>query len=153
MKKIIRLTESDLHNIVQHSVARVLQEQQDTNLLLQSIAQSIAQQRKLNVNVGENDSEFRLQGDRFAYITFEVDCDPYMQKGMRSGDYDVPDDADEIIDEPIIEVGSIELCNNEGECIQIHDNGIIKKALESIIDVDYDVNKIPSEEDYFYTEY
>ena len=152
MKKIIRLTESDLHNLIQESVARVLQEEQDKNLLLQTIAQSIIQQKRLYVKDGENDADFELQGDRFVHITFEVLSDPYMQQGMRSSSYDVPDDADEIIDEPTIEIGSIEFCNGEGQCIQIHDNGIVKKALESIMEIDYNPLNIPSEEDYYYTE-
>ena len=147
MKKIIRLTESDLHNLVQRSVVRILQE--DNSFLLQLIAQSIIQQKQLDVNVGENDGEFRLQGDKFAYITFEVDCDPYMQQGMRSSSYDVPDDPDEIIDNPTVVVNSIDYCDGEGECIQIHDNGLVKQALEKIINVDYTNYDVPTEGDYF----
>ena len=152
MNKIIRLTESDLHSLVQRSVLKVLREQ-DENLLLQSIAQSIASQGQINVTAGENDGEFHLQGGNFAYITYNVECNPYMRQGMRSGSYDVPDDPDEIIDRPTVEIGSIEFCNGEDkECIQIHDNGIIKKALESVIDVDYTDFDVPNEQD-FYSEY
>jgi hypothetical protein len=72
---------------------------------------------------------------------------------MRSSSYDVPDDPDEIIDKPTVEIGSIEFCNSDGEgCVQIHDNGIVKKALESVINVDYTDFDIPSEQDY-YSEY
>lgn len=149
MKKIIRLTESDLHNIVQHSVARVLREEQDKNFLLQMVAQSIVQQGQLQAKVGENDAEFNLQGGKFAYITFEIDSDPYMQQGMKSSSYDVPNDADEIVDKPMVEIGSIEICNDEGQCMQIHDNGIVKQALENVIEIDYDMDDIPSSEDYF----
>lgn len=152
MKKIIRLTESELHSLVQCTLTKLLQEQQDNNLLLQTIAQSIIQQGQLDVNPGDNDADFMLQNNMSAYVTFEVLCDPYMMKGMKSYDYDVPDDPDEIIDKPEVEVGSIDYCNGEGECIQIHDNGIVKKALESVINVDYDDYDIPSEEDYFYYE-
>ena len=149
MKKIIRLTESDLHNLVQRSVLKILHEQ-DNNLLLQSIAQSIASQGQLDVTAGENEGEFYLQGGDYAYITYNVECDPYMQQGMRSNSYDVPNDDDQIIDKPTVEVGSIEFCNRDGEgCIQIHDNGIVKRALESVINVDYTDFDIPSEQDYF----
>ena len=152
MKKIIRLTESDLHNLVQRSVLRILREQ-DNNLLLQSIAQSIASQGQLDVLAGENEGEFYLQGGDYAYITYNVECDPYMQQGMRSSSYDVPDDPSEIVDKPIVEVGSIEFCNRDGEgCVQIHDNGIVKKALESVIKVDYTDFDVPTENDY-YSEY
>jgi len=152
MKKIIRLTESDLHNIVQQSVARVLREQQDNSLLLQSIAQSIVQQGNVGAIIGENDAEFRLQGDMYAYITYEVISDPYMQQGMKSSSYDVPNDSDEIVDSPTVEIGSIEVCNGDGECIQIHDNGIVKQALENTIEIDYNGMDIPSEDDYYYNE-
>ena len=149
MRKIIRLTESDLHNLVQRSVLKILHEQ-DNNLLLQSIAQSIASQGQLDVTAGENEGEFYLQGGDYAYITYNVECDPYMQQGMRSNSYDVPNDDDQIIDKPTVEVGSIEFCNRDGEgCIQIHDNGIVKRALESVINVDYTDFDIPSEQDYF----
>ena len=151
MKKLIRLTESDLHNIIQRSVVKLLREQ-DEALLLQSIAQSLVQRRSLDALLGENDAEIALQGGNYAYITYEVLGDPYMRKGMRSNDYDVPDDPDEIIDNPTVEVGSIEYCNEDGECIQIHDNGIVKKALERVININYDIYDIPSEEDYFYRE-
>ena len=151
MKKIIRLTESDLHNLVQRSVARVLREEQDKNLLLQLLAQSIIQQGKQEVIPGENDAEFQLQGNGYAYVTFEVQCDPYMQRGMKSSSYDVPDDPDEIIDNPTIEIESIDFYNNDGE-FQILDNGIVKKALEKVINVNYDINIIPSEDDYNFTE-
>ena len=145
------MTESDLHNIIQRSVVKLLREQ-DEALLLQSIAQSLVQRRSLDALLGENDAEIALQGGNYAYITYEVLGDPYMRKGMRSNDYDVPDDPDEIIDNPTVEVGSIEYCNEDGECIQIHDNGIVKKALERVININYDIYDIPSEEDYFYRE-
>lgn len=152
MKKIIRLTESDLHNLVQRSVLRILREQ-DNSLLLQSIAQSIASQGQVDVTAGENEGEFFLQDGDYAYITYNVECDPYMRQGMRSSSYDVPDDPDEIIDKPTVEIGSIEYCDSEGEgCIQIYDNGIVKKALESVIRVDYTDFDMPSEDDY-YSEY
>ncbi len=150
MKKIIRLTESDLRGIVQRSVLRVLQEQNDFGLLLQSIAQSIAQKGTIYVNLGENYIDVELQQGNFADINFEVDGDPYLQQGMKSSSYDVPDDPDEIIDNPTVEIESIEFCNRDGEgCVQIHDNGIVKKALESVINVDYTDFDVPSEQDYY----
>jgi hypothetical protein len=153
MKKIIRLTESDLHNIIQHSVKRVLREETDKNLVLQSIAQKIANQGHLSASVGENDADFDLDNGMFAYITCDVDSSPYIHQGMRSSSYDVPDDDDEIIDELSVEVQSIEVYDEDGETsMQIHDNGLIKRALESVISINYDDYDIPSEEEYFYYE-
>ena len=149
MKKIIRLTESDLHGIIKRSVKRVLREQQDKEFLLQSIAQSIIRQRSVGATLGDNDAEFQLQGGKYVYITYRVDGDPYMQKGMKSSSYDVPDDSDEIVDNLTVEIESISVCNDEGECFQIMDNGIVKQALERTIEIDYNLNDILSEEDYF----
>ena len=153
MKKIIRLTESDLRGIVQRSVLRILQEQNDFGLLLQSIAQSIAQESTIDVNPGENEQEVQLEDGRLAYVTYDVQCNPYLHQGMKSYDYDVPDDPDEIIDNPEVAVTEIILYDEDGDNeIPLEDNGIVKKALESVIQVDYSDYDVPSEEDYFYYE-
>ena len=149
MKKLIRLTESDLHNLVQRSVLRVLREQ-DENFLLQSIAQSLVQQR-LVANQGENEIEVQLQGDAIAQITFVVESSPYMRQGMKSNSYDVPDDPDEIVDNPTIEVVEVVVCK-DGECLPIQDNGIIQQTLQKNVEIDYNGGDIPSEQDY-YSEY
>ena len=149
MKKLIRLTESDLHNLVQRSVLRVLREQ-DENFLLQSIAQSLVQQR-LVANQGENEIEVQLQGDAIAQITFVVESSPYMRQGMKSSSYDVPDDPDEVVDNPTIEVVEVVVCK-DGDCLPIQDNGIIQQTLQKNVEIDYSGGDIPSEQDY-YSEY
>ena len=149
MKKLIRLTESDLHNLVQRSVLRVLREQ-DENFLLQSIAQSLVQQR-LVANQGENEIEVQLQGDAIAQITFVVESSPYMRQGMKSSSYDVPDDPDEVVDNPTIEVVEVVVCK-DGDCLPIQDNGIIQQTLQKNAEIDYNGGDIPSEQDY-YSEY
>ena len=150
MKRIIRLTESDLHNFIKRSVERILREQGGDDLLLQSIAQGLVQQQ-LSVSPGENEVEVELGEDTFAYVKYNVLCSPYLKQGMRSNDYDVPDDPDEIIDEPEVEVIEVDYCQ-DGDCNPIQDNGIIQKALQNNIEVDYSDYNVPSEEDYFYYE-
>ena len=150
MKKIIRLTESDLHNFIKRSVERILREQGGDDLLLQSIAQGLVQQQ-LSVSPGENEAEVELGEDTFAYVKYNVLCSPYLKQGMRSNDYDVPDDPDEIIDEPEVEAIEVDYCQ-DGDCNPIQDNGIIQKALQNNIEVDYSDYNVPSEEDYFYYE-
>lgn len=149
MKKLIRLTESDLHNLVQRSVLRVLREQ-DENFLLQSIAQSLVQQR-LVANQGENEIEVQLQGDAIAQIAFVVESSPYMRQGMKSSSYDVPDDPDKVVDNPTIEVVEVVVCK-DGDCLPIQDNGIIQQTLQKNVEIDYNGGDIPSEQDY-YSEY
>ena len=150
MKRIIRLTESDLHNLIQRSVERILREQGGDDLLLQSIAQGLVQQQ-LSASPGENEAEVELDGDTFAYVKYNVLCNPYLKQGMRSSSYDVPDDPDEIIDEPKVEIIEIDYCQ-DGDCNPIQDNGIIKKALENNIEVDYSDYDVPSEKEFFYYE-
>ena len=150
MKKIIRLTESDLHNFIKRSVERILREQGGDDLLLQSIAQGLVQQQ-LSVSPGENEAEVELGEDTFAYVKYNVLCSPYLKQGMRSNDYDVPDDPDEIIDELEVEVIEVDYCQ-DGDCNPIQDNGIIQKALQNNIEVVYSDYNVPSEEDYFYYE-
>ena len=120
---------------------------------MQSIAQSIAQKGTIYVNLGENYIDVELQQGNFADIKFEVDGDPYLQQGMKSSSYDVPDDPDEIIDNLEVVVTEIMLDDEDGDNeIPLEDNGIVKKALESVIEVDYSNYDVPSEEDYFYYE-
>lgn len=150
MKKIIRLTESDLHNLIQRSVERILREQGGDDLLLQSIAQGLVQQQ-LSASPGENEAEVELDGDAFAYVKYDVLCSPYLRQGMKSSSHDVEDDPDEIIDRPEVEVIELNYCQ-DGDCSPIQDNGIIKKALENNIEVVYSNYDVPSEEDFFYRE-
>jgi hypothetical protein len=152
MKKIIRLTESDLRGIVQRSVLRVLQEQNDFGLLLQSIAQSIVQKGEIDVNPGENDLEVELQDGRLVYIKYNVLCSPYLRQGMKSNDYDVPDDPDEIIDDWDVEIIDICLYDYDDNEVTINDNGIVRKSIKRVLQIDYSNYDAPSEEDYFYYE-
>ena len=151
MKKIIRLTESDLHNLIQRSVERVLREQGDT-LLLQEIAQYIVQKGEIIANPGENDLEVELQDGRLAYIIYIVSCNPYLRQGMRSNDYDVPDDPDEIIDDWDVEIIDICLYDYDDNEVTINDNGIVRESLKRVLQIDYSNYDVPSEEDYFYYE-
>jgi hypothetical protein len=152
MRKIIRLTESDLRGIVQRSVLRVLQEQNDFGLLLQSIAQSIVQKNEIDVNPGENDLDLELQDGRLVYIKYNVLCNPYLRQGMKSSDYDVPDDPDEIIDDWDVEIIDICLYDYDNNEVTINDNGIVRESLKRVLQIDYSNYDVPSEDDY-YSEY
>ena len=151
-KVVIRLTESELKKMVNESVARVLKEHDDS-FILQIIAQQLAQKGKIYAVNGENETEVELGNDKSADIIFNVESDPYMMKGMRSSSYDVPDDPNEIMDNPVIQVIKIDVWMNGGEySYQVNDNGIVAKTLKNIIEMDYSNTDIPSEEDYNYYE-
>jgi hypothetical protein len=148
--QIVRITEKDLHNIIRESVNRILNEEADATLL-QSIAQGIIGYQNINVNRGSNDLEVQLQDNLLANIKYQVESNPYVRQGMKSGSYDVPDDDDEIIDSPTVEYIDMVVCR-DGECYPIEDNGIVKKALERVISLDYSGQDLPSERD-FYQDY
>ena len=107
MKKIIRLTESDLHNIIKYSVKKILREENDT-LFLQSIAQSIVNGEKIDANLEDNEIEVEVQ-DYLININFDVEPNVHYVPGSRSFDRDVPDDAPEIVEDglPNVHVNEI----------------------------------------------
>ena len=151
-KVIIRLTESDLHRIVNESVTRILKEQDDS-FILQVVAQQLAQKGSIHAVNGTNDTDVELGNGKTAYIEFTVESYPYVQKGMGSGSYDVPSDADEIIDSPSVYVDKVEIWMNGGEnSYPLEDNGIIAKTLEKVIEIDYSGMDVPNEDDYNYYE-
>lgn len=154
MKKvIIRLTENELKKIINESVIRILKEE-DSSFVLQIIAQQLSQKGKISAQDGdENTVEVELTNGETAYIDFNVESNPYIQQGMSSNSRDVPDDADEIIDSPKVQVEAIEIWTDDGaKSYQIQDNGIVARTLENIIEIDYDTMDIPSEKDFNYYE-
>ncbi len=159
MKKIIRLTESELHGIIMNAVKKVLRESNEGQQFFQAIANGInTQWNPRYLTPGNNEIEISLGEDTTAYIDFELVCDPYKSGGARSNSYDVPDDPDEIVDEPKVEITSIIIYFDNGDSEQqITDNGIIQNAVQNKIDnggvrIEYDWGRVPSEEDYFYYE-
>jgi len=72
MKKLIRLTESDLHRIVKQSVKRIIREENDKNLLVQRVC------AKYSTNGGEYEGGWPANLDEWipveAYIS-HVDGD------------------------------------------------------------------------------
>lgn len=147
MKQIIRLTESDLHNIIRHSVNQILREE-DNSMLLQIIAQALSQ-KEVYARDGENEEEVELGNGAYAYITYEVSSSPYMERGWKSHTNELPNDPDEVVDSPSVYVNGIEYCENDEECIELEDNGIIKDALENTIVMDYGDDDIPYSDEYF----
>ena len=159
MKKIIRLTESELHGIIMNTVKKVLRESNEGQKFFQAIANGInTQWNPRYLTPGNNEIEISLGKDTTAYIDFELVCDPYIRRGMKSNDYDVPDDPDEIVDEPKVEITSIIIYFDNGDSEQqITDNGFIQNAIQDKVDnggieIEYDWGRVPSEEDYFYYE-
>jgi hypothetical protein len=71
---------------------------------------------------------------------------------MKSSDYDVPDDPDEIIDDWDVEVIDIYLCDYDDNEVTINDNGIVRESLKRVLQIDYSDYDVPSEKEFFYYE-
>lgn len=159
MKKIIRLTESELHGIIMNTVKKVLRESNEGQQFIQAIADGInTQWNPMYLTPGGNEIDIDLGENTTAWIEFELVCSPYLRSGMKSNDYDVPDDPDEIVDEPKVEITNIVIYfDNDGSEQQITDNGVIQSTIQNKVDngsieIEYDWGRVPSEEDYFYYE-
>ena len=159
MKKIIRLTESELHGIIMNAVKKVLRESNEGQQFIQAIADGInTQWNPMYLTPGDNEIDIDLGENTTAWIEFELVCNPYVRSGMKSNDYDVPDDPDEIVDEPKVEITNIVIYfDNDGSEQQITDNGVIQSTIQNKVDnggieIEYDWGRVPSEEDYFYYE-
>jgi hypothetical protein len=74
---------------------------------------------------------------------------------MRSQSRDVPDDPDEIVDEPEVEVNQIVMYYDGGDEQNIVDDGTIQSTIEMIVsntEIEYDWNSVPTQDEYFYHE-
>lgn len=142
MRNLTRLTYSDLSRIITESVRRVMLESNDA-LLLQQVAQQIASSGYLTATVGTNETEVSIPGGD-CYIDFTVHSNARVRRGMRSSSIDVPDDPDEVIDDFTVSVDGIDFCSG-GDCRNIQDNGLVARALENVVDIEYDMESLPSE--------
>lgn len=157
MANIIRLTESDLHNIVRNTVRRIMNEENE-GAYLSAIENYVRSLIGYNNRVAslypneDNELEFELEGGYEGVLEFHIDSYAYVNLGWKSNDYDQPDDADEIVDEPEVSDVRIYLYDPEGEEVPIQDNGTIKNALQDLIEyhgLEYDWSSLPSSEDVY----
>lgn len=138
MKKLIRLTESDLHKVIKRSVSRILKESQETDILSQ-IVQGIMNMGEIKGDSSyENEiSDIELDNGNVAFITYEVSDGRYLQRGMSSYDRDVPDDPSEVMGDYDIEVTAIEIYTDDGEFVtSLKDNGMVADAIKDIAIID-----------------
>lgn len=143
-KKIIRLTENDLHNIIGSVVNRILKEdvQLDNFDYVDDIlnASYIGKCDIKFSNSTYGEGELEVIGE--SGINYNIKCfitGKYI-KGMKSQDYDVPDDYDET-NETINEVEITYYDENTNEWVElpeeIEDNESIKDMLMNHINFDW----------------
>lgn len=136
MKKI-RLTESDLHNIIESAVRFIIQEKKDNAAIIKWIAEKL---KKMEVNAedGENTVEVQLSDndEYLAFIEFDVVDNRYLIPGEMSHDYDVPDDPDDVGGDFEVIINSIKVYDNEDNETSVEDDGTIAKILKNVIVMD-----------------
>ena len=143
MRNIIRLTESDLHTIVRNTVERIIRESNDEPILA-GIADYLKSLENYNHAIswrpGENEVEFDLGDGIDGVVSFYLDTGAYVKKS------EYESDPDEIVDDdPEITDVEIQLSDRE-----IPDNGIVRDALQSVLDfhgADYSYGDIPTSDD------
>lgn len=152
MRKIIRLTESDLHNMVRNALKGVLSE---TNFI-PLIAKAVEEQWEADtLTPGKNEIDVEPTRNTRVFITFNLICSPYIQPGTRSQSRDVPDDPDEIVDEPEVEITQIYMVLDDDEEMEITDDGTIQSVIQEKVnnaEIEYDWSRVPSRKEYFYHE-
>lgn len=151
MKKLIRLTESDLHKMIVESVKRILREDDDS-ALLNHIANELSKLRSIDVTQGENEEEVPMGDGNYAIVSFYVESNPYMKQGQGGGYNDDTYDADEVVDNVVVKDVKVIYYTDANDEVVVDDNGMIANVLQDKIVVDYNDNDIPSEQDYFYSE-
>lgn len=143
-KKIIRLTENDLHNIIENVVNRMLKEDvQLDNFDYVSDILNASHIGKCDIKFSNStygEGELEVIGE--SGINYNIKCfitGKYI-KGMKSQDYDVPDDYDET-NETINEVEITYYDENTNEWVElpeeIEDNESIKDMLINHINFDW----------------
>lgn len=131
---ILRLTESDLRELISSTVSKILREDIDNNALLGNIVEKLSAM-DIDAKEGSNDIEVPLDdnADNIAFITFEVEDRRYMSPGRNVPDY--PDEVEGDYDVYVTEIVLYDEFNNE---IQIQDNGMVASALKSLVNVGID---------------
>lgn len=71
MKKVIRMCESELHELVGNAARKVIKEMDET-ALISEIAKKILEKRNVDAKEGENDIEVMLDNGTPVYINYEI---------------------------------------------------------------------------------
>jgi len=127
----LKLTESDLHNMISRAVLYTLREGIENSEILSQIVQCLS---KLSINAvpGENDLEVPMDenGNMFAYIVYNVNDNRYIEH--MTSTYTEP----EMGGEYHVSVNEIYIYDEDGVESQINDNGMVANALNNLINVD-----------------
>lgn len=118
MKKIIRLTENDLHSIVKNTLKKVIKESNNEPLdITESFISAIFDAQYYWETFDEGwHREIDVYNELGETFTFDLYIYREITPGRPSHDYDVPDDPDEVRVE--LEIDNVKYYDSEGDEIQ-----------------------------------
>jgi len=121
----LRLTESDLHKIIESSVIRIIKENSENSELIAKICQKITEmQNEIDWKGSDGELEIPLDenGDNIAFISYEALLE-------RDAIVTPPDDV-------YVYINDIIIYDENNMEYRINDNGMIKKLLKSFVEPD-----------------
>lgn len=136
MKRIVRLTESDIHRIVANSIGRII-EQRENYDLIKMIVSAIKEQYAEGIDARENDKnelQLDLADGRFVWIGFNVYGNAYVD--TQEGNYDVPEYS-EVVDNPEITDITVEVFDENNEPHLLEDTALIENTIKQLLNIDY----------------
>ena len=128
MKKVIRMCESELHELVGNAARKVIKEMDET-ALISEIAKKILEKRNVNAKEGENDLEVMLDNGTPVYINYEIIDHTVIRRDRWS-----ENPNDEIVDDDY-ELYVYDIDVNEELHSDIDD--IVKNALLKVVSVEH----------------
>jgi hypothetical protein len=161
VKKIIRLTESELYSIIAKTTKKLIREEMEDNTeLLERIAELILAERRVEGTPnGDNVIELTIEQDFYCDVHYYIDDDSYFTQIEHHTDYYSPPDTWDLTERFDISVEKIDIVryDEEGEEMnyQIQDSGdIVKNAILRVLDVNHsdaptDFEKYAPDEDYY----
>lgn len=128
----IRLTESDLKNLVSSVVKRILREEVNNNSILGKIVERLSNM-DIQAKHGENDVQVPLddEGNVIVFIDFTINDNRYLVKvDAPDGPWDEPEGDFEL------QITALIVMDEDGNETPIEDNGMVANALKELVTLD-----------------
>lgn len=128
----LRLTESDLKNLISSTVKRILKEEVNDSSILSRIVERLSNMN-VSANNGSNDLEVPLddEGNVIAFIDYEIKDNRYLNQ------VEAPDGLlDDIEGDFELYITSMVIYDENDNETPIEDNGMVTNALKELVTLD-----------------
>lgn len=127
----IRLTESELKNIVRSAVIRTINESNNDSMLLNLICHKIEDSSIPLTDDGIYEVTLDEAKGEIAIIEFDINDGRYLKRDGGSIDRDLPDEPDSVIGDYDIEVVGITIYDGDGnEIYELEDDGRVSNFIK-----------------------